>query len=237
MRILAWNLLHGGGKRIDRICKALSHYDADLIILSEFRQNKVAVELQAQLKADGYSYQSAPHALPKENTVCIAARKPFEAVTFPGQPADEEFGDFTNRVLMARFEGLNIFGLLFPGQELKRPVFDFLLNLPNNYFNEDTVLMGDFNTGRHYEDEKGATNVSAHQFDALLDQGWIDSWRIRNPEAKEFTWFSRGYNNSFRLDHALVSPSMNERITEVKYSHSERENGDSDHSLMVLDLE
>ncbi|MFK5923786.1 MAG: hypothetical protein QM496_16535 [Verrucomicrobiota bacterium] len=126
---------------------------------------------------------------------------------------------------------------LVPSQDYKRPVFDFLLKLPEKYLMEDTMLIGDLNTGRHYEDEEGATYVSAHQFDALLEQGWIDSWRIRNPDAREFTWFSRGYNNGFRLDHTLVSPAMNERITDVKYSHTEREAGVTDHSLMVVDVD
>lgn len=115
-------------------------------------------------------------------------------------------------------------------------MFDFLLKLPERYLAEDSVLMGDLNTGRHYEDEAGATFVSAHQFDALLEQGWIDAWRTRNPEAREFTWFSRGYNNGFRLDHALVSPSLDQKIKDVCYSHTEREEGVTDHSLMVMDL-
>jgi len=169
--------------------------------------------------------------------VLVAARQPFEAVTFPGRMVDPDLGDFTESVLTARFGGLNLFGLYLPGEERKRPVFDFLLDLPDHYLEEDTVLIGDFNTGRHYEDEEGATFVSAHQFDVLLEKGWIDAWRSRNPEAREFTWFSRGYNNGFRLDHALVSPSVDQRIEVVRYSHREREEGITDHSMMVVDLE
>ena len=65
----------------------------------------------------------------------------------------------------------------------------------------------------------------------------MDAWRTRNPEVREFTWYSRGYNNGFRLDHALVSPSFNGRITDVFYSHKEREDKVTDHSLMVVDVE
>ena len=166
----------------------------------------------------------------------VAARLPFEAESFPGQMADPELGDFSESVLLARFDGLNVFGLYLPGEKRKRPVFDFLLRLPERYLAGDSVLMGDLNTGRHHEDEAGATFTSAHQFDALLEQGWIDAWRTRNPEAREFTWFSRGYNNGFRLDHALVSPALDGKIKEVRYSHAEREEGVSDHSVMVVDL-
>lgn len=236
MRIITWNLQHGGGKRIGRFCDALETYDADLLVLTEYRHNKVSEKLHAWLEGQGYRYRLAPHASPRKNIVLIAAKKPFEAVMFPGQAADEEHGDFTHRVLMARLGDLNIMGLYLPGGEKKWPVYDFLMKLPSKYREGQTILIGDFNTGRHYEDEKGASFSSAEQFDALLEQGWIDSWRSRNPEAREFTWYSRGYNNGFRLDHALVTPSVNDRIVDVRYSHYEREAGVSDHSMMILDL-
>ena len=236
MRILNWNLQHGGGSRIDRLADALLAYEADVLILNEYRHNKAGSTLRDRLRDEGYAYQSAHHAEPRSNIIFVAAREPFEAVTFPGQLTDPELGDFTARVLQARINGVNVFGVYMPGEEYKRPVFDFLLKLPERYLAGDSVLMGDLNTGRHYEDEAGATFVSALQFDALLEQGWIDAWRTRNPETREFTWFSRGYNNGFRLDHALVSPSLDQKINEVCYSHTEREEGVTDHSLVVLDL-
>lgn len=167
----------------------------------------------------------------------VAAKTPFEAVLFPGKISDPNGTDYSNRVVLARFPAMNIFGIYMPNQVRKRAVFDFLLNLPNEYLSKQSILMGDFNTGRHFEDESGATFVSAPQFESLLSMGWIDPWRKRNPDARQFTWYSKGYHNGFRLDHALVSPSMNEKVLEVRYSHSERESGISDHSLMILALE
>ena len=237
MRMITWNLQHGGGKRIDRFCSALVSYEADLLVLSEYRHNKVSETLQEWCEENGYRYCLAPHAEPGSNVVMVTSRRPFEAVMFPGQPASEKLGDFTNRVLLARVGDLNVFGLYLPSNELKEPVFDFLLDLPTRYREGKSVMIGDPNTGRHYEDEEGATFVSAHQFDALLEQGWIDSWRARNPNAREFTRYSRPYNNGFRLDHPLVSPAVNEKVRDVRYSHSEREAGVTDHSMMILDLE
>ncbi|MGJ8643339.1 MAG: endonuclease/exonuclease/phosphatase family protein [Luteolibacter sp.] len=235
MKILTWNLQHGGGSRIDRIKEALGPYEADVLIFSEFRNNTQGADLRGCLEDHGYGHQAAPEGSPGLNTVLVAARHAFEAETFQGQMSDPELGDFWQSVILARFENLNVFGLYLPGEERKRPVFDFLLNLPERYLEEDSILIGDMNTGRHYEDEASKTFTSAHQFDALLEQGWVDAWRIRNPEAREFTWFSRGYNNGFRLDHALVSPSLNSKITDVKYSHSEREAKVTDHSIMVVE--
>lgn len=238
MRILTWNLQHGGGSRIHRIVEALESKQADVIVLSEFRHHWGSLTLRARLNDMGYAMQAAPQAEPRLNTVLIAARQEFEAVTFPGQMVDEVMGDFSASVVLAKMaSGINVLGCYFPNNERKRPVFDFLLNLPGEYLNQRTLLIGDFNTGRHYEDETGATFLCVDHFEALLAQGWMDAWRSRNPESREFSWYSRGYQNGFRLDHALASPSLDARIKVVSYSHQERLDGISDHSMMIVDLQ
>ena len=37
MRLLAWNIQHGGGARMTRIVEEISAYDPDVIALTEFR--------------------------------------------------------------------------------------------------------------------------------------------------------------------------------------------------------
>ena len=125
----------------------------------------------------------------------------------------------------------------FALNERKKPLFDFLLSLPPQYVKDSSAIIGDFNTGLPYEDEKGDTFACAAEFRALLGQGWIDAWRSRNSAAREFTWYSRQGNNGFRLDHARVSPVLNQRITDIRYSHAERESKLSDHSALVLDID
>lgn len=171
MRIITWNLQHGGGKRIGGIIEALRSYSANVIVLSEFRSNPPGGMLRGELEGMGYLFQAAPPAVARSNTVLVAAREPFEALTFPGEMSDPELGDFSTSVLLARFPDLNVFGLYLPGEERKRPVYGFLLNLPAEYLESDSLLIGDFNTGRHHLDEAGATFMSAHQFEELLSQG------------------------------------------------------------------
>ena len=155
MRVVTWNLQHGGGKRIDGIIEVLSSHATDLLVLSEFRNNPPGEILRGELDSMGYRFQASPPADARTNTVLVAAREPFESVTFPGQMADPELGDFSTSVLLARFPGLNVFGLYLPGEERKGPVFDFLLDLPVGYLESDSLLIGDFNTGQHHLDEAG----------------------------------------------------------------------------------
>jgi exonuclease III len=65
--------------------------------------------------------------------------------------------------------------------------------------------------------------------------GFVDVWRLFNPKATEFTWFSQ-QRRGFRVDHAFASPSLISRIKDARYSHAEREDGLSDHSIQLVDI-
>ncbi len=68
---------------------------------------------------------------------------------------------------------------------------------------------GDLNTVLHYRDELGATLQCPHDQHAQLEAaGWRDAWIERNPTRRPLgTWFSPGYSNPFRFDHASLSPT------------------------------
>jgi exonuclease III len=98
------------------------------------------------------------------------------------------------------------------------------------------LLVGDFNTGAHYQDEDGATFRCADQFKRLTQSGsrWFDAWRHFAGERREYTWYSR--KGGFRLDHAFVSEPLVPRLAACWYSHDEREQKVSDHSILLVEL-
>ena len=85
--------------------------------------------------------------------------------------------------------------------------------------------------------DRTKTFYATHLFQQLLTDGWHDSWRHRNPDAREFTWISSRKSNGFRYDHALVSEALNKLVLDVKYDHVAREEKASDHSLMIVDID
>jgi exonuclease III len=97
-----------------------------------------------------------------------------------------------------------------------------------------TLLVGDFNTGRHRIDETGKTFNLADRFEQLTEK-WTDAWRHIHGDKREFTWFSRS-GNGFRIDHAFVTASLSDRLERAEYSQVEREQGVSDHSPLIVDL-
>ncbi len=97
------------------------------------------------------------------------------------------------------------------------------------------LAAGDFNTCRPYLDEAGAIDRTAHYMDKMAEIGFCDLWRRRNPELREYSWFStRG--NGFRIDHAFLSDALAARTGMIRYSHEERLAGISDHSPLILEL-
>jgi exodeoxyribonuclease-3 len=53
MRLLAWNILHGGGTRVPRIVEEIAAYDPDIIALTGFRADR-GMELGPALQERGW---------------------------------------------------------------------------------------------------------------------------------------------------------------------------------------
>jgi exonuclease III len=122
-----------------------------------------------------------------------------------------------------------------PHKRAQRPYFEALLN-ERELIEQPAIIIGDLNCGIPFEDSDTKTFDNTHMFQSLLKRGWTDSWRSRNPGAREFTWVSpRG--NGYRYDHCLSTESMDSRISAIHYEHQLRESGLSDHSALLVEID
>jgi len=69
-------------------------------------------------------------------------------------------------------------------------LFDYLISGKHNPTESAYFVVGDFNTGLHFQDELGSTFYCTKDFKELDKSGFIDSWRHRNPGTQEFSWYS-----------------------------------------------
>jgi len=233
VRLLAWNIRQGGGKRLPAIISAIERHEADVLIISEYRGGDSGERLRAALAAIGYMHATA--AAPPAgggNGVLIAARRSFD----DGGPLAETPLE-PCRIVRAYFGALRIYGIYMPNLLKKVPYWQALIAaLAAESLDAHALAIGDFNTCRAYVDEPGAIDACAHFMDEVAAIGFCDLWRHRYPEGREFSWYStRG--NGFRIDHAFLSPTLTARAGEVRYSHDERESGLSDHSALILDVD
>jgi exonuclease III len=231
LRLLAWNIRQGGGKRLAAIIAALAQHDADILVISEYRGGDAGARLRAALASIGYGHASAAIPPPGGNGVLIAARYPFD----DGGPVSEAVPE-PYRMVRAYFGPVRVYGIYMPNLLKKVPYWEALIAaLAAESLQAEALAIGDFNTCRAYVDEPGAIDACAHYMDAVAAIGFCDLWRRRYPEGREFSWYStRG--NGFRIDHAFLSPVLAAGAGEVRYSHDERLSGLSDHSPLLIDL-
>jgi len=228
------------------IVKALAEYDPDVIILIEYR-TKSSAAIQKDLFGKGWVHIDSTRPERSDNGICVLSRIPFDRHGASLAPAENAI-----RWLDINFpsQGLGLGILYVPGStsgsrslprgHVKRRFWDAVLSAAEARINQPFMFVGDFNTGLHWVDEREKTFFSADQFERLSTTGWVDSWRYFHGERLEPTWYSvlkggvRG--NPFRIDHAFVSPVLLPRLRDCRYSHSEREENISDHSILLVEL-
>jgi exonuclease III len=212
-----------------RIAEALAHQEADILVLSEYRGGEAAVRLRATLETLGYRHVTALAPPPGRSGVLIAARCAFRDHGEVDGGLPEPY-----RMVGVEFPEFRLVGVYMPNLLAKVPYWETLIATLGET-GRQALAVGDFNTCRPYLDEAGAIDRTAHYMDKMAKIGFCDLWRHRNPEVREYSWFStRG--NGFRIDHAFLSDALAARTGTIRYSHAERLAGISDHSPLILEL-
>jgi exodeoxyribonuclease III len=255
MKILAWNLRHGGGsRRMPEITLSVLEHRADVVVLTEWRKH-TGGQICGVLADHGLRYQRDTNPGKMSNGVLVASRHPVEVEgeggegeVFMGVGAAGTAGGLAahgkarkKRLLEAHIPalGVTVIGVHVPpdgpgtGREA---VFQATVAAARRRKSEACLVIGDLNVGRHYLDEEGATFTCTRLLGELSAAGFVDAWRALNPKEREYSWFSHE-GKGFRIDHALVSMSLAGGVKACWYSHSERERDLSDHSLMALSVD
>jgi exonuclease III len=238
LRILSWNILHGGGKRSHDILEVIKNIQPDIVTLQEFRNGNNSEPLLEGLSQAGLTTQFVPTTKSaRENTPIIASRHKFQATVFPQENSKGVHAIHAHLPASENLShALNLVAVHLPHKKLQLPYFHALLDLSKNHLNENSLLIGDFNCGIPFEDSETKSFYATHLFQELLQKGWIDAWRSRNKNNREFTWISSKKKHGFRYDHALVSPALNHSIQSIEYNHEVRLKKISDHSLLSLEV-
>ena len=110
------------------------------------------------------------------------------------------------------------------------------------------IVCGDMNVAHEEIDLKnpktnrmnaGFTDQEREKFSTLLDEGFVDSFRMLHPEEQQFSWWSyrfhaREKNVGWRIDYFLTSERLKQQIASAKI------HGDimgSDHCPVELELD
>jgi exodeoxyribonuclease-3 len=189
-------------------------------------------------------------------TALFSKVKPRRVITRLGwDPADSE-----GRYIQADFNGLSVISLYMPSgtssaealQKKLRFMDDFMVHLRTlRRAKREVILCADWNichkeidlkNWRSNQKNSGFLPEERAWLNVLYDEvGYVDSFRVVNHEAEQYTWWSnRGQawakNVGWRLDYQVITPKL---VDKVKAASIYKDQRFSDHApqIMEYDLE
>jgi exonuclease III len=243
MRIVAWNIRAGGGRRGTRIARQLVRWQPDVVALSEFRATPASCALAGALALTGLGHQltTVDRIRPRTNALLVAARWPLRRARLHRQPAER------CRWLAALVDApwpvvLGAMHVPNRASGRKYPFLDAVLACAGRWRRGPALLLGDTNSGRRLLDEEvPAFNAREEGWiDALAACGWHDAFRHLRGEARAYTWYSPNGRNGFRIDQAFVNATLLGRLKTVDYvwggTVRRRRDALSDHAALLIDI-
>ncbi|RUP28107.1 endonuclease/exonuclease/phosphatase family protein [Mycobacterium sp. SMC-16] len=227
--IATLNIRHGGRKSGEAVATRLLGYDADVLVITEFRSNEVGLQLCTRLDASGYA-TSHPDTDPKQNSVLVASRRAIAR----SWPFSEQLG--ANHLWCAEIDGMAVCAVYMPQRSAKLPYWEALIAGARR--GGIGLLIGDFNTGDNDldKDPKGTKFIAPEMPGRLVACGYTDMWRSLHPKTREYSWYSRPGGNGFRLDYIFAASELAQQVGSCEFDHAPRISGESDHSGLVASL-
>lgn len=243
MRLLTWNICHGGGtRRTPEVLLYLLATNADIIVLTEFR-TALGGQLAGVLADHGWAHQLTTSPPSGVNGILIASRS-----RLTSRPAP------TMRLVLDDRDNHKLLACTLPDLDLAitaahvpdaswgdahrqasraahwHAVLHAARGRPVRH-----IVLGDFNTGRHRLDEPGSTFSCTALLGQLATLGYVDAWRHLRGAERASTWFSHDHAG-FRIDQAWFSRDLAGFIQHVEHDDVPRRAGWSDHAPVIVDL-
>jgi exodeoxyribonuclease-3 len=257
MLLATWNV-NSIRTRVDRVVDWLERSGTDVLAMQETKCRDDQFPHEAFERA---GYQVAHVGLSQWNGVAVASRVGIADVEigFAEQPTWGDPGVAEARAIGATCDGVRVWSLYIPnGRDLADPHYTYKLEwlralrgAASAWLAADPAapiaLVGDWNIAPRDEDVwdmaafEGATHVSPAEraaFAAFAELGFRDPARELAPDSYTYWDYQRlrfPRNEGMRIDFALTSPALAERVVGARIDRNERKGkGPSDHVPVTL---
>lgn len=251
MRIATWNV-NSLKVRLPHLLEWLSASPVDAICLQETKSEDKNFP-QAELLEAGY--HSVFHGQKTYNGVAILSRRPASDVQY-GIPG---FMDEQKRVIAATVEGVRVVCVYIPnGQEIGSEKYQYKLRwlaaltawLRDELAQHPKLaLLGDYNIAPEdrdvcdpvaWQDNVLVSKPERDAFNALLQLGLRDAFRVFDQAEQSFTWWDYRMmafrrNMGLRIDHILISSALQCSACHIDKSPRRLERP-SDHTIVVAEV-
>src|SRR3954453_11699415 len=119
MKLLTWNIQHGGGTRLARIVEEVSAYDADVITLTEFRKTP-GTALRAAMLERGWPHIETTNPTGNANGIAALSRTPMRR-TRPCPAPPDDFGRWLDIDLPEYGFGIGVLHIMAAGSSKQHP--------------------------------------------------------------------------------------------------------------------
>lgn len=228
LKILSWNIRQGGGSRLFQIIAKIKSENADIIVLSEYRNGNTGTKLRSSLLSIGYRHQVVTGAKDGVNSVLIVSKFAAGSELY----ADADI-NYTHNIATAVFSAFKVMGVYLPHKK-KNVLLPYINNLVKS---DDShyIVTGDYNTGKNHIDQVGKSFWYEEEIFKLEQNGYVDAFRYFHGNIKEYSWYSH-QGNGYRYDHTYVDEALIPILKDCYYIHQWREVKLSDHSPMILEI-
>ncbi|WP_405247858.1 exodeoxyribonuclease III [Cellulophaga sp. Asnod2-G02] len=230
----------------------LKAVNPDVVCLQEIKAMEEQLDLTLFEDA-GYSYNYWYSAQKKgySGVAILSKTKPNNVVYGTGI----DYMDFEGRNIRADYDDVSVMSMYLPsGTNMDRLDFklkymadfqEYVTKLKEEHSN--LIILGDYNICHEAIDihnpvglknTSGFLPVEREWIGAFMNSGFIDSFRYFNDEPDNYTWWSyranaRNNNKGWRLDYALVSQPLEERLKRAVILADARH---SDHCPILVEL-
>lgn len=252
MKLCSWNVNGIRSVHQKGFTDWLGNEKPDVICLQEVKASPEQLPIEVR-EIDGYKSTWHPATKRGYSGVAIYSKIPPRRVKV-GLGRDEF--DTEGRVLEAEFQDFVLLNTYFPNSQRDHKRLGFKLDFCDAmlaYMNslrsagKNVVVCGDFNIAHTPLDLKNAKQNEKNAgylpeerawFDKLMDQGYLDAFRLFEKEGGHYTWWSyrptiRERNIGWRLDYFVCNPEFRNRL--LSCTHQPQVKG-SDHCPVSLTL-
>lgn len=248
MKFISWNVngLRACVKK--NFESSFRHLDADFFCLQETKMQAGQLDLQFE----GYqSYWNYADKKGYSGTAIYTKHAPVN-VTY-GLGINEH--DHEGRVITMEMEHFFLITVYVPNSQDELRRLDYRMQWEDDFRTyvmqldaiKPVIICGDLNVAHEEIDLKnpktnhhnaGFTDEEREKMTVLLDNGFVDTFRLLYPEQVTYSWWSyrfraREKNAGWRIDYFLISERLKERLVDAKI-HTEILG--SDHCPVELEL-
>ncbi|SNS95756.1 exodeoxyribonuclease-3 [Ekhidna lutea] len=253
IHLVSWNV-NGIRAMIKKdFIKDVKEMNPDVLCLQETKGQPEDVKTALQLLPE---YQVAVNSSKARKgysgTAILSKEKPLEVFYDMGIEEHDQEG----RVIAAEFEKFFVVTVYTPnsGEGMKRLDYretwdeafkEYIISLEEK---KPVIICGDLNVAHteidiarakeNYNRASGYTQTEIDGLDALLNEGYIDTFRLKHPDEVKYSWWNYKYrarerNVGWRIDYFLVSEKLKDQVEEA---HIYNEYLGSDHCPVGLKL-